>query len=158
VGGVRDVDARAEAALRDARDFLRREQRCGGLDAGKEWDPDATLFWDAVAQLMDGMALSEDVRAYLLRVLEVSEISRPRGRRANMIRDTWILYTIAMIVEKHGIRPTQNREPAVHSKTANCPSACAIVAQALRELGIGFAVRGVEDIWRRRDQIRAACK
>jgi hypothetical protein len=150
-----------EAALRDARDRLRYEKKHGFLDAdyNGDPDPDVDLALEALARL-PGMALSEDVRAYLDRLVRADlegPLRRERGRPRNMGRDFWIVYVVARIAERHGLRPTQNREPA-HNKSVDCPSACAIVAQALQELGIDCGVRGVEEIWRRRDHIRASCK
>jgi hypothetical protein len=146
--------ADVEAALRDAKNRLRSEKKLGFLDAdyNGDPDPDVDLALVVLARLPD-MALSEDVRAYLCRLVR-ADLERPRrrqrGRPTNMGRDFVIVLEVARIAKKHGFRPTQNREPA-HNKSVDCPSACAIVAQALQELGIECGVRGVEEIWRRRD-------
>jgi hypothetical protein len=158
------ANAAVDAARSDARKYLRRVfTDLSGVPEVPEgdfrdWD---WLYgmerWDAYGQLKDREPLSEEVRAYLLHLVsrdlgDPNSLDPPRGRLRNEVRDWWITRTIAAVVDHHGIRPTRNREP----KSVRRPSACAIVAQVLGELGVNLGEHGVEEILRRRDRIRTA--
>jgi hypothetical protein len=151
------ADGAVEAALSDARVLL---SLCEVEGDWKDWDSRyASERWDASDQIERGQ-LSDEVKAYLLelvgRDLGDPRYDRPlpRGRRRNGIRDSWIVRAIATLVNA-GMRPTRNRQLG-RNKTADCPSACAIVAQLLGERKILISERGIEEIWRRRKAIRAA--
>jgi hypothetical protein len=94
--------------------------------------------------------LSDREREYLLRLLDKESAKPPgRGRRpAKSSRDFWIAQAVGLLVEKHGVAPTRNRASA--DKDERPTTACAMVAQVLRDLGINLSETGVETIWSRR--------
>src|SRR5262249_27456452 len=89
-------------------------------------------------------------RKYLLRLLDKQSAKPPgRGRRpAKSNRDFWIAQTVGRLVEAHGVTPTRNR--AFAEKDERVTTACGIIAQVLRKLGINLRETGVEAIWSRR--------
>src|SRR5262249_54965086 len=77
-------------------------------------------------------------RKYLLRLQDKQPAKPPgRGRRpAKSNRDFWIAQTVGRLVEAHGVTPTRNR--AFAEKDERVTTACGIIAQVLRKLGINL--------------------
>jgi hypothetical protein len=77
-----------------------------------------------------------------------------KGRPSNVDRDYWIVKVLARLVAVYKVPLTRSRRPAVRPRPGL--SACAIVAQALEELGIKLNEAGVEAVWsKRRPQLTA---
>lgn len=143
------VNAAVAAALEETRIVLGLPARLGALRAGS--DPDADIRFKARVELtleaVFGQRLSDDVRRYLYSLVNDTEIdlaneevrlrdrrsrTANKGRRANTVRDQYIVDMVARI-EEHGIKPTRNRDSR---KKVRSRSGCDIVAQVLKELGV----------------------
>jgi len=84
---------------------------------------------------------------------------RAPGRPTLHIRDLCVAHAVETIARECGLKPTRNAEEPIavmHPARATAadatrmlrmPSACSIVAEALRELGIGMDERAVQEVW-----------
>jgi hypothetical protein len=88
-----------------------------------------------------------NLRDYLLRLLDEKPARAKEGRPANVARDFWIVQVLARLVVMYGVPLTRSRRRAVRPRRL---SACAIVAQALGEVGIKLDEAGVEAVWSKR--------
>jgi hypothetical protein len=145
--------ASIEDALEEARHLLRLLYGLGAIEPGddamrilaRNWLMHAKSSWLVVGG-------DEKVREYLLRLLsEKSATSRAkRGRPSNVDRNFWIVRMLARLVVKYGVPLTRSRRRTDDVRLRRRSSACAIVAQALGELGIKLDEAGVEAIWSKR--------
>jgi hypothetical protein len=172
------LDAKARAALEEARRRLRFLHALGALELGAI-DQDAHVRWAARGELALEAArdpherrLSDDVRKYLSRLvaLEVGEFGQlfekpppmKKGHPSAARRNRNIAKVILRLKNSYGLAPSRNREHANKPKLHQQPTACGLVAQALGELEpvrlmdgrVGGRIcldeRSVETIWSRR--------
>jgi hypothetical protein len=161
--------AEVEAAIAEARSYLseitpsrfrlpdRLNEDMRALSIEELWDKtqqgdvDAEYMlrcraWDALYLTKDTGRLSREwaLQIMLLLRFDPPPVKRRRGRRANPDRDFWIVVAIEQVIER-GFEPTRNREA-----TGAPRSACAIVAEAFKQMGIKLSERGVETIWAKR--------
>jgi hypothetical protein len=121
-------------------------------DKTKQGDVDAKHILrhraaEALYEAMETGRLSEQwaIRIMHLLFFDPSPVKRRRGRCANPDRDYWITAAIEEVIAR-GFEPTRNRE------ATEAPfSACAIVAEVLKQMGIKLSERGVETIWAKRE-------
>jgi hypothetical protein len=138
------VDARAEAALDAAVKCLRAIHERGHLEPDEEY-VDAAERAHALYALLFNPTISDDVRDWFLR--QVDQPGPPKlGRSSVQRRNFWITCVIRGLVNEHAFKATRSRD----SKSQQQPTACAIVAQALSQLGITLNEATIEDIWSRR--------
>ena len=133
------ADTATEAARDAARGLLGFYHRYGALDPG-----DDHMRALARTALMHA-GLPDRVLDYVLRRLDEKPSKRGGGRPSNVSRDFWIVQTVACVAVGHGLWPTRRRGRA-HRR----PSACAVVAQVLGELGMELDEGGVEAVWGKR--------
>src|SRR5262249_1060358 len=149
-------DAAVEAAREEARSQLAFLHRLGVLDPGDDH------MRPVARRLIMRAGLPDPVLDYVLRRLdEKPAAAREGGRPSNVSRDFWIVHVLGCLAVNHGLPLTRNRarkrklerwikrgagDPRPHTR----PSACAVVAQALGELGIGLDETGVETVWSKR--------
>ena len=92
------------------------------------------------------MTLEIDLANEEVRLRDRRSRTANKGRRANTVRDQYIVDMVARI-EEHGIKPTRNRDSR---KKVRSRSGCDIVAQVLKELGVTtLSERTIEQIWER---------
>jgi hypothetical protein len=146
--------ARIEPALEEARERLGWLHRLGFLnDDDRVWARRLVMqiefpkyFW-----VTGGI---EKLREYLLRLLDEKAPGAKKGRPSNDNRDYWIVLVLARLVAMYNVPLTRSRRQAVGPRSGL--SACAIVAQALGELGIKLNESGVEAVWSKRRPQRSA--
>jgi hypothetical protein len=120
-------------------------------DKTKQGDADAAhiLRHRARVALLEGVETGRLSREWVHYIVILLDFEPPpvrrRGRRANLDRDYWITRAIKAVIER-GFDPTRNREA-----TGAAVSACAIVAEALKQMEIKLNERGVETIWSKRE-------
>jgi len=134
----------AQSGDLDAQEALRR-----GIEVafvfGTAPDPDG----------LRSIALSEIRVSYLKWLMRESSASTTKPSRGRVrpkllqVRNEGIVAAIEWVVGK-GIPPTRERATA---DKGGLLSACAIVAEALRRLGLHMTERNIEDIWAHRDPV-----
>jgi hypothetical protein len=149
-------DPKPEAALADMREYLGQLKRRGLLADGVELeDPNlsharAELALEATREPSE-RRLSDEALDYLLSlVFEKTALAPNRGRPSTRFRDHWIAQAVATGAG-YGLTPTRNR--AKSGGPHRQPTACAIVATVLAELGINLTETSVEIIWSRRSDV-----
>jgi hypothetical protein len=148
--------ASIEAALEEARERLGFLHRLGALDDDPRVQARKLVMR---IQFPVGFVPSggiEKLREYLLQLLSEKRaaLGAKKGRPANVGRDFWIVQVLARLVAMYSVPLTRSRRRAVRPRPRL--SACAIVAQALGELGIKLDEAGVEAIWSKRRPQRSA--
>lgn len=129
---------------RCARDWLQRALR-GDAEA------DLVLRGAAVALTARRLPLPELIAGYVAEVL-FRKPCIPKGlskRLNNAQRDMAICMTIHELVDGHGLHATRN------SATTGRDSACAIVCAALAERRQAMDEKAVQQIWRRKRNVKA---
>jgi len=138
------VNNTTAAALGEAHARLSAIAQIGGLDPDDECE-DFAMRVRVLWEILGNPTMSDDVREHVLRQYERPALRR-KGRRSTKRRDIWITFVIRQLVDKHGLTPTRNRE----SVNDSAPTACGIVAKALKKLGTKPSEAGVNAIWSRR--------
>lgn len=141
------VDAKAEAALDEARGCLRAIQQRGCLEPDEEYE-DAAERAHALYALLNA-TISDDARDWWLHLADQPRPPKP-GAPSNRRRDFWITCVIKHLVDEYDLTPTRSR--ASEAKYQQQLTACGIVARALSELGIRRSEATIDVIWSRRDK------
>jgi hypothetical protein len=148
VGRAGKQNTPIEPALEEARERLGWLHRLGFLD------DDPRVRARKLVMLIEfpvGFVPSggiEQLREYLLQLLSEKRVAPDgkKGRPSNDSRNYWIVQVLARLVAMYNVLLTRSRRRADDRRL----SACAIVAQALGELGIKLAEAGVEAVWLKR--------
>lgn len=100
------------------------------------------------AQLLEaGEPLPHDMTCYVSEFLRNPSIPKRKAVPRNQTRDLYISMAVWQVKEKTGWAATQNRERA---RADSPPSACAVVADALKQMGFKrLKTPAVESIWNR---------
>jgi hypothetical protein len=125
------------------------------IEAAEQGDPIAreavhhAIMW----YVAHGDPVPERLRNYLAEILILRDYG-PKKRRGhkNYLRDQYIRHAVK-VVSAHGFKPTRNE--ATREKTsgaAEMHSACSIVQDVLRELGVDLEEKTIEDICRARPE------
>jgi hypothetical protein len=146
--GKKNTPTRVGPALEEARERLGFLHRLGALnDDDRVWARKLVMLIEFPVgfNIIGGV---EKLREYLLQVLDEKPAPRAKkGRPSHDSRDYWIVRVLARLVAVYNVPLTRSRRRAVRPRGL---SACAIVAQALGEIGIKLDEAGVEAIWSRR--------
>jgi hypothetical protein len=135
-------------ALEEARERLGFLHRLGFMDDDDRIRARKLVRW---IEFPTGLRVAggiEQFRSYLLRLLDEKRRAPGKGRPSNKHRDHRIVQVLARLVVMYNVPLTRSRRRAVRPRPGL--SACAIVAQALGELGIKLNEAGVEAVWSKR--------
>lgn len=121
---------------------LNMSEACSMARAG--WDVADQAMKELAAEYMNrGDRMPAPLAAYSIEFLSRLPPHRPKGQKktAHVMQDLFIALMVGELVGYHGLKPTRWRQ---NSR----PSACSVVAQALRERGIRVLTeKGVEKVW-----------
>lgn len=122
---------------------LNMSEACSMARAG--WDVADQAVRELIAEYTDrGDRLPTPLAAYNIEILSRLPPHRPKGQKktAHVMQDIFIAVMVGELIGYHGLKPTRRQ--------SSRPSACSVVAQALRERRVrAITEKNVERVWNR---------